>query len=77
MNLAKIEIIPHEKYEGWFRVIFTSQKNTYGCTSLEMVCSAEIVRHIRDKCNETLEEKAKNKSENSPILTEGKLKNFK
>jgi len=77
MNLSKIEIIPHEEHENWFRVIFTSQKTAYGCTSIDIVCSAEALRHVRNQCNDALAEKLKAPHEESEILTKGRLRDFK
>ena len=78
MNAGNIEIMPHEKYKGWFRVVLTSQPSNLGKTTIELICSEELIRLIRNQCNKTLDENLRTPEEESEENTlNGRLKDFK
>ena len=76
MNAAKIEIKPHEKHLNHFRCVLVSKPNPFGCTTLEIICSAETLRQIRNACNEALEEDKVTQGEENSIFRTGRLKDF-
>lgn len=78
MNAGNIEITPHEKYKGLFRVVLTSQSTNRGKTTIELICSEELIRHIRNQCNKTLDENLRTPEEEAETNElNGRLKDFK
>lgn len=78
MNVGKIEIMPHENYKGWFRIVLTSQSSNLGQTTIELICSDEVIRHIRNQCNQTLGECLRTPEEDSDENElNGRLRDFR
>lgn len=78
MNIDKIQITPHEKYKGWFRVVLTSQNTHLGRTTIELICDSSAIRLLRNVCNTTLDEIYQTAAEESEEnIWNGRLKDFK
>lgn len=76
MNVDKIEIRPHEQQLGWFRCFLVSKQTAFGITKIELICSDETLRQIRNACNQALDEKEITASEENSVFRNGRLKNF-
>lgn len=54
MTVASVTIRPHESLNNWFYVTLKSRPNSIGQTTIELLCSEEELRHIRNEADKAL-----------------------
>lgn len=54
MTVAKVVIRPHQEYENWHIVTFTSRKDPIGQTTVEMLMSEESLRWLKNEIDKSL-----------------------
>lgn len=58
MTVSNLTIVPHEKHENWYRLKFTSRKDSIGETYVEMLASEETLRWIVYQADIALKQRA-------------------